>query len=346
MDRIFFNQTGGFPLTTNILNALQKAYNLFNPLGNLAGNYTIISGCKETGSNISDGVVFINGEILPFKGGKKISKCRFRELPEKAAFEDGNKKVVVIKRFVEFGTGPDAFAFSKLKRVDTLLIIMERLNALENAPKFVKGMILIWGRPANEIPAGFIPYLELAGRVPVGVDKDYNYYDSDNTDRVNYHLDTVGRKGGEREHILNISELPNLPSNIYGGLRGNGYPDDAGNSGTSPGSWESYAAQTKKISLEDFGAEGKAHKNMQPYRVVEYIQFIGLFRIVFKTLTGTQEPLFCEKTDTVLEIKKRISDDTNIPVGAMNLIYNSTKMKDDKTLEFYNVAYDGVIFLV
>lgn len=341
MDRIFFNQTGGFPLTTNILNALQKAYNLFNPLGNLAGNYTIISGCKETGSNISDGVVFVNGEILPFKGGKKISKCRFRELSEKAAFEDGDKKVVVIKRFVEFGTGPDAFAFSKLKRVDTLLIIMERLKALENAPKFVKGMILIWGRPANEIPAGFIPYTELAGRVPVGVDKNYDY--SDNDDRVNYHLNTVGKEGGKREHILTEDEMPRHSHsqgseslhNSFGGGRYVGkrtYPS---------GNYDMYINQNT-----DTTGGSKSHTNMQPYRVVEYIQFVGLFRIVFKTLTGTQKTLFCEKTDTVLEIKKRISDDTNIPVGAMKLIYNNTKMKDDKTLEFYNVAYDGVIYKV
>lgn len=338
MDKLHVNQTGGFPLTTNILNAMQNAYNIFNGLGNLAGSCTIISGCEETGNRISDGVVFINGEILPFKGGVKISKVRISEIIEKKRFENEPKaKAVIFKRFVEFGTGPDAFAFSKLKRVDTLLIIMERLKALENAPKFVKGMILIWGRPANEIPAGFIPYLDLAGRVPVGVDKNYDY--SDNDDRVNYHLDTIGKEGGKREHILTEDEMPRHSHNFYGRTT----QDDEG-WGTDG---QEYSTSNNTISnvIEPTGGS-KSHTNMQPYAVVEYIQFVGLFRIAFKTLTGTQKTLFCEKTDTVLEIKKRISDDTNIPVGAMNLIYNNTKMKDDKTLEFYNVAYDGVIYKV
>lgn len=134
MDKLHVNQTGGFPMTTNILNAMQNAYNIFNALGNLAGNFTIISGCVETGSNVSDGVVFINGEVLPFRRGTKISKVRIVENTESKQFEDGTTKAVVFKRFVEFGTGVDAIDFSNFKRLDTILQIMQRLTVLENDP--------------------------------------------------------------------------------------------------------------------------------------------------------------------------------------------------------------------
>ena len=71
MDNIKFNQTGGFPLDTDILGAMQTSYGLFNQLGSLAGDLTILAGCEEVGNNVSEGIVFIAGEVLPFKGGTK-----------------------------------------------------------------------------------------------------------------------------------------------------------------------------------------------------------------------------------------------------------------------------------
>ena len=67
MNKIKFNQTGGFPLSANILDAMQSAYAIFNQLGSLAGNKAIISGCEQLGNNDDDGVIFLNVEILPFK---------------------------------------------------------------------------------------------------------------------------------------------------------------------------------------------------------------------------------------------------------------------------------------
>ncbi len=62
---------GGFPLTTNRLNFLQETYaKAFSQIVKLAGDGdVVISGMDITGSNISDGVVVIDGEILEFRGG-------------------------------------------------------------------------------------------------------------------------------------------------------------------------------------------------------------------------------------------------------------------------------------
>ena len=80
MNKINFNQTGGFPLSTNILDAMQSAYAIFNQLGSLAGNKAIISGCEQLGNTIADGVIFLNGEILPFKGGAIGSSIIIKEI--------------------------------------------------------------------------------------------------------------------------------------------------------------------------------------------------------------------------------------------------------------------------
>jgi len=69
MNRFNFLQTGGLPLDLNVLDQIQTAYKLFNGLGSLAGELTIMKGCILTGSTVSDGIVYINGEVLEFRGG-------------------------------------------------------------------------------------------------------------------------------------------------------------------------------------------------------------------------------------------------------------------------------------
>lgn len=123
MNKLNFNQTGGFPLSTNILNAMQEAYSVFNSLGHLAGQYAIISGCDEVGNNISDGVIFINGEIVPFKGGSKATTIFIKEDTESRIFEDGATRPVIFKRYASFGSStPDkTYQWAEFQRIDNLL---------------------------------------------------------------------------------------------------------------------------------------------------------------------------------------------------------------------------------
>lgn len=75
MNKINFNQTGGFPLETNTLDFLQNAYQLFGAFSALAGDLVILQGCTVTGSSVSDGVVIIGSEVLPFKKGVVSPGC-------------------------------------------------------------------------------------------------------------------------------------------------------------------------------------------------------------------------------------------------------------------------------
>ncbi|PWA05476.1 hypothetical protein [Flavobacterium laiguense] len=116
MNKLEVNQVGGFPLTTRILDELQKAYTIFNALGAIVGEITIISGCTVTGSNVSDGVVFINGEVLEFRGGLAQTKVRIVEEVENLTFQNGNANPVIKTRYATFGSGVGAVDWANFKR--------------------------------------------------------------------------------------------------------------------------------------------------------------------------------------------------------------------------------------
>ena len=127
MNKINFNQTGGFPLSTNILDAMQSAYAVFNQLGNLAGNKAIISGCEQLGNTVADGVIFLNGEILPFKGGAIGTSVIIKEESESRVFEDGATKPVIFKKYATFGSSlPEkTFVWAEFKSIKNLISLAQ-----------------------------------------------------------------------------------------------------------------------------------------------------------------------------------------------------------------------------
>lgn len=116
MNTINFNQVGGFPLSTNILAKLQTAFSIFNALGNIVGDLTIISGCEVSGLNVGDGVIYINGEVLEFRGGLAQTKVIIKEDVESLLFENKNSYPVVKTRYATFGTGVGAINWADFKR--------------------------------------------------------------------------------------------------------------------------------------------------------------------------------------------------------------------------------------
>ncbi|MCK8143218.1 hypothetical protein MW871_15110 [Flavobacterium sp. I-SCBP12n] len=130
MNTINFNQVGGFPLTTNILAKLQTAFSIFNAFGAIVGDLTIISGCIVTGVNVSDGFVYINGEILEFKGGPIQSKVIVKEDIENLVFQNSNAYQSIKIRYVQFGTGLNAINWSEFKRGFATKDIAEQFSTI------------------------------------------------------------------------------------------------------------------------------------------------------------------------------------------------------------------------
>lgn len=116
MNRINFMQTGGWPLDTDVLDSMQKAYDIFNGLGFLAGDLSIINGCIVNGNSVSDGIVFINGEVLEFKGGVLGPSVIIVSQPQNAVFEDGVSKTIQNIRFATFGVATTSYPWASFKR--------------------------------------------------------------------------------------------------------------------------------------------------------------------------------------------------------------------------------------
>lgn len=88
----------------------------------------------------------------------------------------------------------------------------------------------------------------IKGKVCLGIDEDDTY------------LNTIGKTGGEKEHILTISEMPSHSHKVIAQEM-----TPQGASGYSIGS-----SGSVKYNTESTGG-GKAHNNMPPYEVVGYM---------------------------------------------------------------------------
>ena len=263
MNIINFNQVGGFPMTTNILGRLQTAFSLFNAFGNIVGDKTIISGCIVAGSNTGSGVVYLNGETFEFRGGATQSKVIIKEEVEVLLYQNNNAYPSVKTRFVQFGTGVGAIDWVDFKRgfptssIDTLI---QRIVALEARPtvgNIPVGLVALWGRAANLIPAGWIEYTALRGRTAVG----------QNSDDLDYAA--VGNFGGAKNKILTIAEIPEHDH----GYKLYRLDQEVSTSG------DGVRALNKNNILEDFRTDkvggGQEFSLMTPYGVVDYIDYVG-----------------------------------------------------------------------
>jgi len=290
MNYINFNQTGGFPLSTNILDALQTSYNLFNQLGNLAGDFAIISGCQVNGSSVTDGTVFLNGELLPFQAGNLSDTVIITVEPVKATFQDAEQRDVIYKRQVRFGTaGPeDTYAWSRFKRIfktteieafklshdnsianhstslsnhEARIASLEaKVAELEVKPIIPIGTIVRYDQPMTiDPPTGWIdwnPALE-QGRVWVAkADNDIDF--------------SLGSRSGTKTHQLSITEMPphahtmNFRKDRVG---------DGNENALAIHDNTNWSRDTSTVGGQNNTA--KAHNNLQPYVAVRFIKYFG-----------------------------------------------------------------------
>lgn len=261
MNKLEVNQVGGFPMTTRILDEIQKAHAVFNSLGGLAGNFTIIAGCVTVGTTVGDGFVFINGEVFDFKGGLAQTKVIIKEDVENLTFQNGNANPVIKTRYVTFGTGVGAINWGDFKRpIETKEIsgLIQRIVDLEARPlvgNIPIGLIAIWGQAANLIPAGWEEYTELSGRFPIGFSADADF-------------DVVGKIGGAKSKTLSVSEMPEHDHAI-----GNSRRNTGGGSGGDENHPTSFAGTRAHIT--DKQGSGTAFSIMNPFRVVHFIKYKG-----------------------------------------------------------------------
>lgn len=113
-----FTHEGGFPFDQDKLKRLQDTFSIFNAFGSLVGNdLAIIQGCTVTGNNVSDGYVWIGGELLPFVGGTLGTQVIIDETVTNEQYQTGLIQDVYHVRVARFGTSTtNQYAWANFKR--------------------------------------------------------------------------------------------------------------------------------------------------------------------------------------------------------------------------------------
>lgn len=187
-----FLQTGGVPLTNDLMHLIEEAYSIFEVLADVAGDKTILAGCVVTGSNVSPGIVAIAGKLYYFEGGLATSTVFISKQEIKKMFQDptmGEKTLIEVYS-VKFGnsTPGNVFNWADFVRLDTLKALKTKVDAaatqaqisaliteinllkLKTAAITNGGIIWPWRRPASEIPAGWKECIDFRGKTIFGRD--------------------------------------------------------------------------------------------------------------------------------------------------------------------------------
>lgn len=248
MNTVNFSQTGGIPFDANTLSFMQESYNIFQAFGELIGEKTKLKGCVKTGSNVSDGVIYLNGELLDFKGGIEQSSIIVVEEDEELEFEDGIIRPLYKKRYATFGSGVDSIDWSDFKFHYSHQPIVKEV-------KWVGRSIT-----NNDLPNGW--YIanglngtdNILGRMIVGQDSTQDEFD------------IVGKTGGEKNVTLTNAQIPAHAHEFTADKDFGGTQTTVGLGGGS--------STDKQITTSQTGG-GEAHNNLPPYIVMIPIQFIG-----------------------------------------------------------------------
>lgn len=262
MNILNFIQAGGFPMDVNTLSQMQTGYNIFNALGQLAGDLSIIKGCEINGGTISDGIVYIDGEVLEFRSGIVDENVVIVSEAETKTFENGSNNEVHYTRYAAFGAATVSYPWSEFKRLDPITAIMNRLNEVEkkSAVFTAGGGMVLWNKPANQIPEGWQEVEDWRGRMPVGFDNTQTEFDE------------IGKTGGTKNKTLSISEIPEHDHGLRTSVRDNG---DYGQLVETANTEEYGDAQfTPRAKTQKTGG-GQSFSLLNPYRTVLFIEYIG-----------------------------------------------------------------------
>lgn len=266
---INFLQTGGVPLTNDLMDLIQEQIKFYDFLGELAGNLTILSGCVVTGSSISSGVVAINGECYYLEGGLITSTVYINTQQIYKTFQDQTDKILIERKTVKFGTSTpnnmwNWVEFSRLDKLKemqdkiakkaeqtTVLGILERVMKLEikTAPIKNGGIVWIWKLPVSEIPFGWKECTDLRGKTVFG--RDPNDAEFQNS----------GNDVGSKTTVINVNNLPPIPIKVP--IAPN--PDIAGHNLYGRGNLGGFGTWTT-----DF--QNQPLKVLNPGRVVDFIE--------------------------------------------------------------------------
>lgn len=237
-----------FPLAVETIDFLQQMAVMMSKAACIGGDNFILSGCVETGTNVSTGFIVIAGEVMPFVGGTKETYIVVEEIKRSVTAEGQVFTDIYITRHARFGTGADQKAWADFARI-SIADIYDQITHVIPA-----GLVSMWSgvvAPAGwAICDGTNGTPDLRGRFIVGQKTG------------DAQFETIGNVGGVKMVNLTIAQMP-VHAHSY---------QAATISGDHPGGDNGYDRPNSVNGNTTGGAgNGDAHENLPPFYVLAYI---------------------------------------------------------------------------
>lgn len=198
----FKNGNFKFPLSTDALDFLQEQVRLVYGLASLAGQYIIINQSTQR-----DGLIIVNGELMPLVAGAPDKRIVVREVSEDIVALGVTYSGVRVKRYAEYTSEPigaPASFFSVMKSMQTLQTELEAAKR-HYMPKY---SVIDYAGPLTigDIPDGWVP----CGVFKTGTTAEINAELAQWQARYGSSLRNVGLSGTLRFDKVNGVSIPDL----------------------------------------------------------------------------------------------------------------------------------------
>lgn len=153
MNSINFYSGDKFPQYRQALVKMQDMIHLVAALAGMGGQNFILSGCTiGSDGKTSDGLVVINGEVLPFVGGDTKAKITIKETRQDETAFNVVYPELYITRIAQFSDTGE-YSWSDFKQVPTNL---ELYNQVKNVVGVPVGAGLDWDGDIADIPQDYM----------------------------------------------------------------------------------------------------------------------------------------------------------------------------------------------
>ena len=276
MDKINFTAKDNFPFSIDTANMMQNQTMLAAKMALLGGNNYILQGCIENNGVVSDGIIIINGELLPFEGGEMKSKITVSQTTKTlSAFNVDYPEAYIYKTAKFSDTGE--YNWSDFVQVLTNKQIEDRINSLKGEET---GFVKMWSGRIDRIPEDYRlcngdivtkeQYPELSWSL--GKDQEQNFALPDLRKRfivgydnsVNSGYSEMWSTGGQETVTLTENQMPKHTHTIrfvdekWGdNANSRPFPNPAGTAG--------YSAETTESGND------QPHENRPPFYVLAYV---------------------------------------------------------------------------
>lgn len=276
MNKINFTAKDNFPLSSDTMDMMQQMIGSSASMALLGGSNYILSGCVDDGTNVSNGIIVIGGEILPFEGGAKKTKITIQQTTKTLTAFGADYPEAYIYRLAKFSDTGE-YTWSDFVHVLTNKQIEERINALKGEET---GFVKMWSGRVDRIPEDYklcngdvvttAQYPELAYSLGKETEQSFALPDLRKRFIVGYDnavesgYNSMWEIGGVEKVTLTVDQMPAHTHKIefvdekWGdNANSRPFPNPAGSSG--------YSADTTS------SGNSEAHENRPPYFVLAYV---------------------------------------------------------------------------